>query len=255
MVQTKGKTLKKLLQGVSVLVFWIAVWQIAAMAVGREVILPAPIAVCKRFFSLAGTLPFWKATVLSLARIMSGYAAGVLFGVLLGAAMYFLTPVRAIFSPFLTVVKSTPVASFILVAYFIITDTAIPIFITFLMVLPMIAACVFTSLSSTDKTLLEMTKVYGFSFGKKLRTLYLPTVLPHLLGQALTALGLGWKAGIAAEVLCTPRDSIGKYLYDAKVYIETVDLFAYTLMVILISLALEKLLGAFMRRVKGGGAV
>ena len=255
MVQTKGKNLKKLLQGALVLVFWIAVWQIASTAIGREVILPAPIAVCKRFFALAATLPFWKATFLSLFRIMSGYALGVLVGVLLGTAMHFLAPVRVIFSPFLTVVKSTPVASFILVAYFIITDTAIPIFITFLMVLPMIAACVYTALASTDKTLLEMTKVYGFSFGKKLKNLYLPTALPHFFGQALTALGLGWKAGIAAEVLCTPRDSIGKYLYDAKVYIETVDLFAYTLMVILISLVLEKLLGSFMRRVKGGVAV
>lgn len=254
MAQTK-KGLKKLSCGALVLFFWIAVWQIASAAIGSEVILPAPLAVCKQFLAHAATLPFWKATLFSLLRIMGGYALGVAIGVLLGAAMHFSAPVRVLFSPFLTVVKSTPVASFILVAYFIITDTAIPVFITFLMVLPMIAACVYTALASTDTALLEMTKVYGFSFGKKLKNLYLPTVLPHLFGQALTALGLGWKAGIAAEVLCTPRDSIGKYLYDAKVYIETVDLFAYTLMVILISLALEKILRLLLRRAKGGRAV
>ncbi|MBQ8836312.1 MAG: ABC transporter permease subunit [Clostridia bacterium] len=250
-MQTK---IKKLLTGAAVLVLWLAVWQVCAMCVGREIILPTPLSVFGRFFALAKTAPFWKATALSLCRIMSGYAAGVVIGALLGAAMYFVPPVRAMFSPFLTVVKSTPVASFILIAYFIITDTAIPVFITFLMVLPMMASSVFTSLGSTDKALLEMTKVYKISFGKKLKTLYIPTVLPHFLGQALTALGFGWKAGIAAEVLCTPRNSIGKYLYDSKTYLETVDTFAYTLLVIIISLALEKCLKKLLGRVKGVAA-
>ena len=255
MAQTKFKKAKKLLYGVLVFAFWIAVWQLSAIAVGREVILPAPLAVCRRFAALAVTAPFWRATLFSLLRIMGGYAAGVLVGTLLGTAMYFFAPVRVLFSPFLTVVKSTPVASFILIAYFIITDTVIPIFITFLMVLPMMAASVYTALSSTDPALLEMTKVYHVSFGKKLRALFIPPVFPHFLGQALTALGFGWKAGVAAEVLCTPRDSIGKYLYEAKTYLETVDTFAYTLLIILISLALEKLLRMLTRCVQGGFAV
>lgn len=249
MVHTK---LQKLLYGILALCFWIAVWQIAASVLGREVILPAPLTVLRRFAALVQTAPFWRATSFSLLRIMSGYLAGVVSGVLLGAAMYFIRPVRVLFAPFLTVVKSTPVASFILIAYYIITDTAIPVFITFLMVLPMIAACVFTALSETDKLLLEMTRVYRFSFGKTLRTLYLPTVMPHFAGQALTALGLGWKAGIAAEVLCTPRDSIGGHLYNAKVYFDSADTFAYTLLIVLISLALENLLKILTARVKGG---
>lgn len=244
--------IKKAAYAALALVFWMALWQIAAMYIGKEVILPTPLRVGERFLALAQTAPFWRATALSLLRITGGYALGVAAGVLLGAAMYFAKPIRILFSPFLTVVKTTPVASFILIAYFIITDTAIPVFITFLMVLPMMAASVFTSLCGTDPALLEMTRVYRFSFGKTLRTLYLPTVLPHFVGQALTALGMGWKAGIAAEVLCTPRDSIGKYLYDAKVHIETVDTFAYTLLVVLISLVLEKVLSTLANRVRGG---
>ncbi len=254
MAQNKRENRKKLLCGILTLAFWIAVWQLAAMAIGREVILPTPFAVCRRFLALAVTAPFWRATLFSLLRIMGGYAVGVIVGALLGAAMYFLPIVRTLFSPFLTVVKSTPVASFILIAYFIITDTAIPIFITFLMVLPMIAASVLSALSSTDPLLLEMTKVYHVSLGKRLRALYLPTVLPQFLSQALTALGFGWKAGVAAEVLCTPRDSIGGYLYAAKTYLETVDTFAYTLLIVLISLALEKTLRALTRRMSGGAA-
>ena len=244
--------LKKLLVNVLVLVLWLAVWQIAAMLVGKEVILPTPIAVFKRFFELVFTQPFWRATLLSLTRIMGGYVAGVVIGVLLGMLMYFVSGVRVMFSPFLTVVKSTPVASFILVAYFIITDTAIPVFITFLMVLPMVASTVFTSLGGTDKSLLEMAKVYKLSFWDKLKTLYIPTVMPHLVAQSLTALGLGWKAGIAAEVLCTPSGTIGTFLYSAKTYLETVDTFAYTVHVVILSLCLELVLKKLLRRAFGG---
>ena len=253
MISTMAQTkIKKLLCGILVLLLWFAVWQICAMLIGREIILPAPISVFRRFFVLVKTLPFWKATALSLVRIMSGYALGIILGVLLGVGMYFAKPIRAMFSPFLTVVKSTPVASFILIAYFIITDTFIPVFITLLMVLPMIASNVLTSLESTDKDLLEMTKMYRFSFSKKIKNLYFPTAFPQFVTQAMISLGLGWKAGIAAEVLCTPRDSIGKYLYDAKTYLETVDTFAYTLLVIIISLCLEKILKKLTEKVRGG---
>ena len=104
-------------------------------------------------------------------RILGGYCGGLVLGVALGAGMYFFPPVCVLMKPFLTVVRSTPVASFILIAYFIITDTAIPLFITLLMVLPMIASTVFTALGSTDRTLLEMASVYRFSFGKPRSTL------------------------------------------------------------------------------------
>lgn len=243
--------MRRLLWLAAALAFWLAVWHVAALLIGREVILPTPFAVFCRLAELVRTAPLWKATALSLFRILGGFVIGLIAGAMLGAGMYFARPVRIVFSPFLTVVKSTPVASFILVAYFIISDTVIPVFITFLMVLPMIASTVFTSLSSTDKALLEMTSVYKFSFSQKLKNLYIPTVLPHFLGQALTALGLGWKAGIAAEVLCTPRDSIGKYLYSAKTYLETVDTFAYTLLIILISLCLEKMLKKLLSSIGG----
>lgn len=247
MVQTK---VKKVFGGVLAFAFWIAVWHFAAMKIGREVVLPLPLTVLSRFIDLARTASFWRATALSLVRIMSGYAAGVFCGILLGAAVYFVKPVRVLFSPLLTVVKSTPVASFSLLALVMLNDSIIPSVITFLMVLPMLANAVSSALDTTDKSLLEMAKVYRFSRLQTLRNIYFPTVWATLRGQVLTALGFAWKAGVAAEVICYPQNSIGRYLHDARVYLETTDLFAYTLLIILISLGLEKLL----RRLLKGGA-
>jgi NitT/TauT family transport system permease protein len=83
--------------------------------------------------------------------------------------------------------------------------------------------------------------VYGFSKWKKLTSLYIPTVAPYFLAACKSTLGLAWKAGISAEILCTPKRAIGTELYLAKTYLETADLFAWTLVIILLSIAIEKL--------------
>lgn len=87
-----------------------------------------------------------------------------------------------------------------------------------------------------------MARAYNFSFRKKLKYLYLPSAAPNFITACETAIGLGWKAGIAAEVICMPDGTIGKALKNSQVYMETVDLFAWTTVIIMISLILEKLL-------------
>lgn len=86
-----------------------------------------------------------------------------------------------------------------------------------------------------------MAKAYRFSFGKKMRYLYLPSLLPYFAAACSTGIGIGWKAGIAAEVLGLPKNSIGKALYNAKIYLEMPDLFCWTAVIILLSLLFEKL--------------
>ena len=56
------------------------------------------------------------------------------------------------------------------------------------------------------------------------------------------ACGLCWKSGVAAEVIGLPSGSIGERLYDAKIYLNTGEVLAWTLVIVLISLACEKLI-------------
>ena len=95
--------------------------------------------------------------------------------------------------------------------------------------------------------LLEMARAYRFSFGKKMRYLYLPSLLPYFAAACGTGIGIGWKAGIAAEVLGLPKNSIGKALYNAKIYLEMPDLFCWTAVIILLSLLFEKLAALLLR--------
>lgn len=231
-----------MLTTVFVLAFWVAVWQFAAWAVGRAVILPTPFAVAKRFVELAGTAGFYRALFGSLSRVLLGYFAGTLGGIAVGILMFFVRPARTLLSPLLTVIRSTPVASFIILTLVMMKNAHIPTFITFLMVFPMLAGTTCAALGETDPQLLEAARVYHVNGFARFRALYLPSAAPQLRSQALNSLGFAWKAGVAAEVLCYPQNSIGLYLHDAKAHLETVDLFAYTLLIILVSLLLEKLL-------------
>lgn len=195
---------KRLFGYFGVLLFWLAVWQAAALLVGREVVLPAPKAVFFRLAALAQTAGFYRALAGSLIRITLGYLTGLAAGLLTGTFMYFFKPARALLSPALTVVRSTPVVSFILLALVLLQNARIPIFITFLMVWPILSETAYSAFSSVDGALLEMTNMYGITGIPRFRALYIPSARPHLQSSALTALGLSWKAGVARRSALFP---------------------------------------------------
>ena len=117
---------------------------------------------------------------------------------------------------------------------------SVPVFISFLMVFPLIYNNVYQGISSVDKKLLEMSEIYSFTNIKKVKFIYIPAVIPYFITAATTSLGFAWKSGIAAEVICTPKFSIGRQLYNSKIYLEIPELFAWTTAVILLSIVVEK---------------
>ena len=226
------------------LIFWVGVWWIISLIVGREVLIPSPPAVASRLFELIRTTDFHLSVLLSVLRITAGFAAAVILGVITGILCAKISAADALLSPFFSVIKATPVASFIILALVWINKELIPVFISALMVLPVIHGNVKQGITETDAELLEMARIFGLGRRKTLKMIYLPSVLPYLSAGMKTCLGLAWKAGVASEVLCFASYSIGNRLYQAKVYLETADMFAWTVTVILISVIIEKLLMA-----------
>jgi NitT/TauT family transport system permease protein len=229
---------------------YLAVWEAASLIVGRELLLPAPLATVRRLFELLAKGESWAYAGLSLLRIMSGYLLGVIAGILLAVLTANSRFAESLLSPLRGVVKATPVTSFILLALLWLNSSLVPLFISFLMVLPMVWADTANAILHTDLRLIEMGRVYGLSRAKIIRKIYVPSVLPQFLAACTTSLGFAWKSGVAAEIIALPLRSIGYQLYEAKLRIETVDLFAWTLLVILLSMALEWLLVRGMRRIR-----
>lgn len=238
---------RKLIQYALVTAFWLGVWALAAHFVGESLLLPTPGEVLVRLWTLSGQGSFWLTVLTSLGRILGGVAVALLCGVILATATHFVPWLYSLFYPLITVIRATPVASFIILIYLWMSRDTLPSFIAILMVLPVVWANLHEALDAVDKQLLEMAKVYGFSPLKKMRRIYLPSVLPAFTASCRSSMGLAWKAGVAAEILIVPAVSIGRMLSDAKQYLETTDLFAWTLAVILLSLVLELMLLGLVR--------
>ena len=233
---------RKSLRTLAGLLFWLAVWALAARAVGQELLLPSPIQTARKLLELARTPDFWFTVGRTILRVLTGILAAALLGILLAGLTHESRVLYALLSPIMTLLKSTPVASFIILALVWLGRDVVPVFIAGLMVLPVVWANVSAGLEQVDPQLMELARVYKLPRGRVFRRIVVPTVLPHLRAALRSALGLGWKAGIAAEVLTVPPYSIGKQIFEAKLYLETTALFAWTAAVVLLSFLIEKTL-------------
>lgn len=219
--------------------FWLVVWQVAAVAVGSRIILVGPAEVATRLAELAGTQEFWGAVGVSLTRIAAGFVLAVVAGVALAAASGRWRAVRTLLAPLVGAVKAAPVASFVILVLIWVPSRRLSVIISFLMAMPIVYTNVLEGIDQTDPALLEMADVFGVRGLRLAATVYASEVAPYLRAGVSLAVGLSWKSGIAAEVIGLPDPSIGINLYEAKVYLDTPDLFAWTLAIVLLSVAIE----------------
>ena len=197
------------------------------------------------------TADFWKSVGFSFGRIILGFMLALVLGTVLAALSYAFFMVEILLDPLLTVIKATPVASFIILCLIWIPSRNLSVFISFLMVLPVVYTNLLEGLRQTDQQLLEMADSFGAGIQKKVEFVYLSQIMPYAATACKLGLGLCWKAGVAAEVIGIPTGSIGEKLYKAKVYLETPDLFAWTIVIIFVSMGFEKIFMMALRKVIG----
>ena len=251
----KDKTLPavagRALRAAGALLFWLLLWYLASRGVNKELLLPKPSTVALALYQSVRSSVFWLSVLLSILRVLMGFLLGATAGVLLAAATACSRTADALLSPMIRVIRTTPVASFIILAQLWLHTAILPGFIAALMVLPIVWGNLSEGIAKTDLQLLEMGRCYGFSRWKQLRLIYLPSLRPWFRSACTTSLGLAWKSSVAAEVLCQPRQAIGTQLYYSKIYFETEQLFAWTAVVILLSVLLERLLKSLLNRCGG----
>lgn len=229
--------------------FWLLVWQLVSMAVASDIILPGPVRVAGTLLELAGTSDFWKTVGTSFVHIAIGFVAAVLSGVLLAVVAAACTPVEILVTPLMRLIKAVPVASFIILILLWVSSGILPAVISYLMVLPVIYINVLTGIGNADRQLLEMTRVFCVSRSKVVRYVYMPAVMPHFVSAMSVGLGFCWKSGVAAEVIALATGSVGLKLYDAKLNLMTDELFAWTVVIVVVSVVFEKAVMAVVKQV------
>lgn len=244
------------LQKLFAAVLALAVWQGASMLAHSPILLPSPIRVAARLAVLVPTADFWGVIGFSLLRIAGGFLLALVTATVLAFAAGRFPLLEILLRPYVLAIKSVPVASFIILALIWLRASQLSLFISFLMVFPVLYTNVLAGIRSADGQLLEMARVFRVPWPRRVRMIYLPAVEPFLLAGSATALGMSWKAGVAAEVIGVVGGSLGERLYDAKIYLMTADLLAWTVVIVALSAGFEKLVLWLLRRVfrRMGGA-
>lgn len=228
---------------------WLFIWQCIYKAVGKEILIVSPFDVLLNIINKVTEYDFWITCFYSILRIMKGYFFGIIFGVIAAFISYKIKFMHDFLYPFFSILKSTPVASFIILALIWIKTDNVPAFIVFIMTSPIVWTNIYEGLSKISNELIEVSKVFEFSFLKKLKYIYIPQLIPYISSACTVALGLAWKSGIAAEVISSPKIAIGSVIYDSKVYLETLELFTWTAVVVIISIVLEKIIIYFIKNI------
>lgn len=206
----------------------------------QPLLLPSPLSVAARLWELCRTASFWQSIGLSSCRIFSGFALGCLAGILFAVPASAKPWLRKLLYPAIATVKAIPVASFVILSLVWLNSRSLSVFIAFLMSLPPVYLGASEGIASADRQLLEMANVFRVPLARRVAGIYLPAALPAFRTAVSLSIGLCWKAGVAAEVIGLPRGTLGERLYNAKVYLLTPDLFAWTAVIILLSACFER---------------
>ena len=219
---------------------WIAVWAVLSAVVGEEIFLPSPLSTLKSLVSLLPAAAFWKAVAFTLSRVVLGILISFILAFVLGVLSSFSNPLEIFLSPLIKAMRSVPVASIIILTLLWVKSRNLSVVISFLMVFPIIYSSVLSGMKDTSPLLLEMASNYSVTVRKKIRYIYIPSLFPYVRTGVRNAVGLAWKSAIAAEVIGLPSSSIGSSLYESKVYLLTSDLFAWTIVIVILSSVFEK---------------
>jgi NitT/TauT family transport system permease protein len=253
-----GNMKGRLLWTLAGVLFLLLLWELAARIYASGLILPGPLLVMASFIELIQNPRFLAALWGSFLRVMWGIIIAIPLGIMAGIAAGLDRRVHAFLRPLFTVVSATPVISVILIAFLILGSGRTPVFTAFLMVFPVMAANAIEGVKSTDHRLKELFTAYRMNRRETLKYLYIPSLVPFIVGGLRSSLSLCWKVVVAAEVIVQPLRSLGTGMQQARAHLETPELFAWTLATVIAAAStqgvLSLALNLFGRRRKRGMA-
>jgi len=229
---------------------WLVVWQVGAVALGQPILLVGPWDVAVRLVELVPTGTFWATVARTLAGVVLGFTAAAVAGVLLAAASAASSWADAMLAPLISTIRATPVVAFIILLLLWTDSSRLAAVVAFLMALPIMYTNVLEGIRNRDRRLLEMTRVFAVPWPRRVLAVDVPGVLPYFVAGCRTGVGLAWKSGIAAEVIGLPAGTIGEQMYQAKLFLATADLFAWTVVVVVLAALTERVVLALLERAR-----
>ena len=222
-------------------------WELASLRIGSEHILPGPLETFVSVFNLFMTEDFLFIVCYTIFRSVVGFLIAIVLGISLGIIAGLNQSFEAFMKPWIVLMRSVPVVSFILLALIWFTSGSVPIFIGILTMFPMIFTNIIEGMRNVDTKLIEMAKFYKVEQKRIVTEVYIPAIAPFVTSGISSAIGIGWRAIIVGEVLSQPEFGIGTSMHSAQSFLNVDVLIAWTFIAVMLSYVFEYLI-KFMER-------
>lgn len=222
-----------------IILFWIFLWELGSLFINNVILLPSPLQVLEVLGTLCLKGYFWLSVFSSVGRVLVGLFLSIGIGVVLGILAGLNKYIEELLNPLLITIKSTPIMSIIILALVWFKSTNVAVFTAILVCFPIIYTNVLQGIKAVDLQLIQMATLFKVKSKYIIKDIYIPSIKHYIVSGVLMCLGLGWKVSVTSEVLATPKYSIGLNLLSAKATLETAELFAWTVVVVLLSFAFE----------------
>jgi len=240
-------SLRAALKLLPVILFWLLVWELAAVIIGSDIVIVTPRVTFTRLVELAATSVFWQSIGTTLGRILRGFLYALVSGVILAALAAKFNTFFKLILPAVNTMNAVPIASFTILALIAFNPSNLAIFVSFVTVLPIVFYNTHKGIESTDPQLLEMAQIFRVPMHKKIFHIFFKTVAPYVAAAATSGIGFAWKSGIAAELIGQVNGTIGMNLHVARIWLNTADVFAWTVAIVLLSYIMERIFRLILR--------
>ena len=240
---------RKYLRTILIVLIWLVIWQVLAVIVNNSILLSGPVETVKALVSLGSEPSFYISVGKTVVKILAGFLIGMFLGSVISLLSYRYVIVREFFSPFVSVVKSIPIVSFIIIALIWAGSSNVTIIVSSVISFPIFYKNLLEGLLVTDPKKLDLAKVFEMKTSKKIKYIYLPSLSPHIRSAVSLAIGMAFRGGITAEVVGQPVRSIGNGLYRAKINLATSEMLAWTLVAVLAAFLIERLISFIVKKV------
>ena len=240
---------RKYIRTTLIVLIWLVIWQILAVIVNNSILLSGPVDTVKALIDLGTQPSFYFSVGATASKVLIGFLIGLVTGTLLSVLSYRFSLIKDFLSPFVSVIKSIPVVSFIIIALIWAGSSNVTIIVSSVIAFPIFYKNILEGLTVTDKKMLDMANVFQMKTSKKVRYIYLPSLSSHIKSAVSLAIGMAFRGGITAEVVGQPLKSIGNGLYRAKINLATSEMLAWTLTAVLAAFIIERLISFIVKKV------
>lgn len=238
-MKSLNNIVKKIVLTITAICFWLFVWHFLSLKINSSIFLPSPEATYKALIRIGKRAGFWQTIFNTFSKIAKGFLLALIAGTFSAIISSFVKIIDVLVSPFMRLLKTVPVASFIILALLWVKSDKLSVLISFVMVTPVVYINILQSFDNVDNNLLEMADIFNVGLLRRLRFIYVPALVSGFMSACKIGLGFCFKAGIAAEIIGLPFQSIGSELYKSKLYLMTDELFAWTVVIVLMSAFFE----------------